>query len=66
MATNGQVIKVLRDKGIGFLRADGGKEYFMHRSEVVDYDGLKEGDKVTFEPDDKAPKGPRAGNVQKV
>lgn len=59
-------IKKITDKGFGFIAAEG-TEYFFHRSGCVNFDGLKEGDKVTFEEGEaKQGKGPRAEKVKKA
>ncbi len=61
-------VKTLRaDKGFGFIRGDGAKEYFFHHSAVVDgrIDDLREGDSVTFDAGTDGPKGPRAENVRR-
>lgn len=61
--TTGHVIKLARANGYGFIRASaGGEELFFHRSSCHDYEGLKEGDLVTYVPG-VGPKGPRAENV---
>jgi cold shock CspA family protein len=64
MAT-GIVARILKDKKFGFVKdAESGKEYFFHSSEAVDgFHLLNEGDRVTFDADDLAPKGPRASEV---
>jgi cold shock protein len=55
-------IRTLRtDKGFGFIKDAGGKEYFFHQS-AVQGEGIKdlrEGDSVDFEVG-QGPKGPRA------
>ncbi len=56
------------DKGFGFISRDGeDKDLFFHSNELknVEFNDLKEGDKVTFEVAD-SPKGPNAINVSKV
>ncbi len=57
-------IKKLTDRGFGFIAASDGTEVFFHRSECksVEFDSLREGQEVTFEPE-TGPKGPRACNV---
>lgn len=62
-------IKTLRtEKGFGFIRGDGGKEYFFHHSAVVGerMDDLREGDTVDFDLGPDGPKGPRAENVRRT
>jgi cold shock CspA family protein len=62
--TSGTVIRLVRDKGFGFLRAVSGIEYFFHRSSVTSgsFDTLSEGDAVMFDPVE-GQKGPRAERV---
>lgn len=61
---NGTIARIIADKGFGFIKGDGGKEYFVHRTACKNarLDSLQEGDKVTFEPTE-GPKGPRAEDV---
>ncbi len=61
-------IKTLPANGFGFITPEGGdKDVFFHNSSLVgvQFDQLKQGDKVTFETED-SPRGPRATNVQVV
>ena len=61
-------IKNLTDKGFGFITVDGEeKDLFFHNNELkgVTYEGLKVGDKVSFEKTD-SPKGPNATNVARI
>jgi cold shock protein len=61
---SGKIIRVVRDKGFGFIRDDRGQELFFHRSSVEgDFNGLTEGQTVAFE-EERSPKGPRAGSVR--
>ncbi len=56
------------DKGYGFIKQEGQeKDLFFHMNEVkdVNFDDLREGDKVTFEIED-SPKGQNAVNVSRV
>jgi len=61
----GTVKRVVRDRGFGFISSGEGREIFFHRSSLQDlnFDSLKEGDKVEFEVED-GPKGPRAVAVK--
>jgi CspA family cold shock protein len=60
----GQIKRLVRDRGFGFIRDDGGQEWFFHRSAVEgNFDQLNEGQRVTFEEEPSA-KGPRAANVR--
>jgi len=55
----------LTDKGFGFISREGEeKDLFFHSNELVDvqYNDLKEGDKVTFE----VAEGPKGLNAVKV
>jgi CspA family cold shock protein len=61
-------IRTLRvDKGFGFIKDEGGKEYFFHQSAVYGEGlaDLREGDSVEFEVG-QGPKGPRAENVRRT
>jgi CspA family cold shock protein len=61
---NGKIIRVVRDKGFGFIRDDRGQELFFHRSAVEgDFNNLQEGQTVAFQEEQSA-KGPRAGSVR--
>ena len=64
MATiNGTVKRLVREKGFGFVAAPDGSEYFFHQSACPEFDTLREGQNVTFEPS-QGPKGPRAERVR--
>ena len=56
-------------KGFGFIAHEGGKDLFVHFSEIQDtgngYRSLNEGDQVEFTIGE-SPKGPQATNVTKV
>jgi CspA family cold shock protein len=62
---NGTIKRLVRDRGFGFIRDDGGQEWFFHRSAVRDssFDQLNEGQRVSFE-EEPSSKGPRAGDVR--
>ncbi len=61
---SGTIKRLVRDKGFGFIRDEGGQEWFFHRSAVQDsFDELREGQRVTFD-EEASTKGPRAGNVR--
>jgi CspA family cold shock protein len=58
----------LTDKGFGFIRREGmDKDLFFHMNELknVQFDELRQGDKVTFEVGE-GPKGPNAINVYRA
>jgi cold shock CspA family protein len=59
----GKVVRLLADKGFGFIHGPDGTEYFFHRSAAPEFDLLKEGAAVIFVPLAEAPKGPRAESV---
>jgi CspA family cold shock protein len=61
---SGSIKRLVRDRGFGFIRDDGGQEWFFHRSSVQgSFDQLNEGQRVSFDEEPSA-KGPRAGNVR--
>ena len=61
----GTIKRLVRDRGFGFIRDDGGQEWFFHRSSVQgSFDQLNEGQRVSFEEEPSA-KGPRAGQRPK-
>jgi len=57
----GSVKRLMRDRGFGFIKVEGGSDIFFHRSHVRDgdFDALEEGVSVEFETAD-SDKGPRA------
>ena len=62
-------IKTLRpEKGFGFIKGEGGKEYFFHQSAIFGegIDMLREGDSVEYTVSEDGPKGPRAENVRRT
>jgi CspA family cold shock protein len=63
MAT-GTIVRVVKEKGFGFIRDERGQELFFHRTSVQgSFDDLRDGERVTFDEEPSA-KGPRAGNVR--
>ena len=58
-------IKRKTDRGFGFIETGDNKDMFFHKSnlEGVEWDDLREGQKVTFEVGE-GPKGPRAERVR--
>jgi len=62
---NGTIKRLVRDRGFGFIRDEGGQEWFFHRSSVKaeSFDELNEGQRVSFDEEPSA-KGPRAGNIR--
>jgi CspA family cold shock protein len=63
----GEIKKLHRERGFGFINAEDGGEVFFHRSalEGTDFDALKEGDSVEFNVE-RGPKGPRATNMKMI
>ncbi len=62
---NGTIMRLVTDKGFGFIAASDGVEYFFHRSACTQtpFDELREGQAVTFDKG-QGPKGPRGENVR--
>jgi CspA family cold shock protein len=62
---NGTIKRLVRDRGFGFIKDDGGQEWFFHRSAVKAgaFEELNEGERVSFDEEPSA-KGPRAGNIR--
>ncbi len=60
-------IKTLNERGFGFIKREGEDDLFFHSNDLVDveFDELKEGDKVTFEVA-QSNKGPKAENVSRA
>lgn len=70
MRTTGIVKRIVRDKGFAFVTSQG-VDYFAHASCFADLNGrrsalfnnLREGDHVSFEPDENCDRGPRALDI---
>jgi CspA family cold shock protein len=66
MAT-GAIVRLVRDRGFGFIKTDKGSDLFFHSSGVTTgtYDELREDQQVTYdmEPDSRG-RGNRAVNVK--
>jgi CspA family cold shock protein len=60
----GKVKRVYIEKGFGFIRNADGREYFFHKSELMNakLEELQEGTEVEFD-DEESKKGPRALQV---
>ncbi len=56
------------EKGFGFIRDEGGQEYFFHQSAIYGegIEMLRVGDTVEFTLGPDGPKGPRAENVTRT
>jgi cold shock protein len=65
--TRGTVTWFNPDKGYGFLTVEGGKDVFVHASEIqaAGYRSLQEGQTVEFDVTE-GEKGPQAANVRLV
>jgi CspA family cold shock protein len=67
---NGVIKKKMEGKDFGFISVEGQeKDVFFHKSEVTDasgFEGLSEGDKVTFDTKQDAQGRTNATNVQKA
>ncbi len=63
----GQIKKLIRDRGFGFIADTDGREVFFHQSSLtgVAFDALTGDEEVEFEVED-SPKGPSAVNVNVV
>ena len=63
----GNVKRLIRDRGFGFISAEDGSEVFFHRSALTgtDFDTLEEGDSVEFDLE-RGYRGPRAVNVKVI
>jgi CspA family cold shock protein len=63
----GQIARLLIDKGFGFIRDESGVEHFFHRSAIrgAVFELLREGQRVEFVNED-SPKGPRAADVRLI
>ena len=61
-------IKRLKEQGFGFIAHEGSdKDLFFHATELqgVEFDELREGDKVSFEVE-STDRGPQAKNVKRA
>jgi CspA family cold shock protein len=64
--TAGMVVRLMLDKGFGFIKGEDGKEYFFHRSSTGNnWEQMQESTPVTFSPTE-GPKGLRAEDVRLV
>jgi len=62
----GTVVRLVRDRGFGFVSTEGGKEVFFHHSTLPPgvFDSLREGQHLSFDiQNDPRGRGERAVNV---
>lgn len=61
----GNIKRLVKDRGFGFIKTSDGREFFFHTSGVrgSGFDRLTEGQAVTFEVE-ASNKGPRAAAVE--
>jgi len=65
----GPIVRIIRDRGFAFVRAENGAEVFMHASTVPqgEFDSLQEGQEIEFDiENDPRGRGQRAANVRLV
>jgi len=64
---SGTIVRLLTDKGFGFISDEGGVEHFFHQSAVQDavFASLREGQRVELTTEEST-KGPRAGEFRLV
>ena len=64
---SGTIVRLLIDKGFGFISDEGGVEHFFHQSAVqaAAFESLREGQRVEFTVEEST-KGPRAGDVRVI
>ena len=65
---SGTIVRMVRDRGFGFIRTDNGQDIFFHATGVegdTPYDNLQEGQQVTFDREqDTRGRGERATHVR--
>ena len=67
MASTGTIVRLMRDRGFGFIQDEQRQELFFHATAVEGglFETLHEGDRVTFDREgDTRGKGDRAINVR--
>lgn len=65
----GQIVRLIRDRGFGFLRSEEGQEVFFHRTELREdsFDALRGDEQVDYDMGTDARSGrERAVNVRVV
>lgn len=63
----GQIVRLVRERGFGFLRSESGQEVFFHRTELQDasFDALRGDEQVEYDMGTDARSGrERAVNVR--
>ena len=63
----GPIIRIVRDRGFGFVRTENGSEIFFHHSTLPPgvFDTLQEGQEIEFDVEnDPRGRGQRAANVR--
>ena len=63
----GTIVRLIRDRGFGFIRREDGEEIFFHATSMasVPFDSLEEGLAVSFQIEqDQRGRGERAVNVE--
>lgn len=64
----GSIVRLIRDRGFGFIRGENGQEIFFHATAVkgaTPFDSIIEGQAVTYDKEqDSRGRGERAVNVQ--
>ena len=67
--SQGTVVRMIRDRGFGFIKLEDGSEVFFHHSSMNpgEFDALNEGQEVEFQVvQDPRGRGSRAANVRKA
>ena len=65
----GTVVRMIRDRGFGFIRVESGAEIFFHHSAMPQgqFDAIQEGQELEFDIEtDPRGRGQRATNVEPV
>jgi len=61
----GKIKSLVRNRGFGFIEAEGGEDVFFHSTGLrgTDFESLKEGQVVEYDTEE-GPKGTRAVNIR--
>jgi CspA family cold shock protein len=65
----GTVVRLIRDRGFGFIRLEDGSEVFFHHSAMNagEFDSLQDGEELEFSVEqDPRGRGSRAANVRRA